>query len=321
MILSNLLTKIYKKALFNRCDYTDDTFYFDYKDFVGLNKLSFDFTSKNGAMLKGGFYFYDEGRTDKLVIFDHGMGAGHRPYMREIETLCKAGYTVYSYDHEGCAESEGASIRGLGGSLSDLDDCLNALKKTTYYSGREIIVIGHSWGGFSAKNIAAIHPEVSKVIAFAGFSSVGEALDSILPKILHFACSALLKYEETVNQGYTLFKADESLNSNAARAMIFHSSDDPIVAANVHQYPLEQKLRDNPNVVFVTVDKRGHNPNYTENAVKLLSRYYSEKKKLSSRGKLKTKEQKNEFLSHHDFLAMTEQDTVVWNKVFDFIES
>lgn len=320
MFLSKLLIKVYKKALLNRCDYTDDTFYFDYTDFEGMHKIPFSFASKSGAMLHGGFYFYDDKRSDKLIIFDHGMGAGHRPYMREIEAICKAGYTVFSYDHEGSAESEGSAIRGLSGSLCDLDMCLNAIKVTPYYDGREITVIGHSWGGFSAKNIAALHPEVKKIVAFAGFSSVDELLHSILPRILHFACKDILKYEEEMNPTYATVRAEDSLKKSGVQALIFHSSDDPVVSANVHQYPLAEKLRDDPNVEFITVDNRGHNPNYTEAAVKLLGNYYSEKKKLTSHRKLKTKEQKAEFLSHHDFYAITEQDAAVWNKVFDLIE-
>ena len=319
MIFDKLLINFYKKFMFIRHDDTGSIFYFDYTDFEGLKKEPYCFTSKTGAKLDGAFYYYDNPRADKLVVFEHGMGVGHRPYMREIETICRAGYLVYSYDHEGTRNSEGASIRGFSGSLLDLDCCLDALKSSPYYDGREITVIGHSWGGLSTKNIVALHPEIKKIVAIAGLSSVEKTLETMLPKFLKSAPKVLLAYEESVNPGYTGYDAAETLKNSDVKAIIVHSSDDPIVSAEHHHYPLMEELKDKPNIRFITVEDRGHNPNFTAEAVKVKDAFFAEKRALEKKRKLRTPEEKQALIAKYDFWQTTEQDMTFWNEIFAFI--
>lgn len=320
MILDKIFLSIYKKSLITRQDDKGDTFYFDYTDFQGLNKDHFAFVSKTGAKLDGGFYFYDNPKVDKLIVFDHGMGVGHRPYMREIETICKAGYLVFSYDHEGTRNSEGNTIRGLSGSIHDLDSALDAIKSTKYYEGRKIIVIGHSWGGFSTKNIAYLHPEVQKIVPISGFSSVGETINKIVPDMFKSARKAIIDFEESMNPGYTRLNAIDSIKKSGVKALICHSVDDPLVSVNDHHYSLIKAFEGNENVRFITVEGRSHNPNFTESAVKALAAFFNEKKQLEKKRKLRTPEQKSALISRHDFWQMTEQDMTFWNQVFAFIE-
>ncbi len=321
MFLDKVFLNIYKKALIQRQDDNGDVFYFDYTDFEGLKKEPHSFISKTGARLDGGFYYYDNPKSDKLVVFDHGMGVGHRPYMREIETICRAGYLVYSYDHEGTRNSEGATIRGLGGSIYDLDSALDALIETKYYEGRELIVIGHSWGGLSTKNIVALHPEVKKIVPMAGLSSVEIAINGMIPKIFKSARKAIYDFEKSMNPGYAELSAEETLKNSPVKALICQSKDDPVVLAKDHFDPLVEALKNNENIRFIAVENRKHNPNFTEEAVRLLGLFFAEKKQLEKKGKLSTNEEKQALLSRHDFWKMTEQDMTLWNEIFAFIES
>lgn len=320
MIFDKLVVSMYKKMLINRLDGDGSVFLFDYTDFNGLNKEPFSFISDTGAKLVGGFYYYDSPKSDKLIVFDHGMGTGHRPYMREIETLCKAGYLVYSYDHEGTAASEGDTIRGLSGSVRDLDMALNALKNTKYYDGREVIVIGHSWGGFSSKMITKFHPEVKKVIPLAGLSSLSAAMNHMIPDLFKSSRKAIIEFEESLNPGYAMHNAADVLKESGAKALICHSADDPIVTAKDHHDPLIKELADVPGVRFITVDGRGHNPNFTADAVKLKDAFFAEKRTLEKKHKLRTPEAKSALIKKYDFWKMTEQDMSLWNQIFSFIE-
>ncbi len=321
MLFDKIFLSIYKKALIKRLDDNGSVFYFDYTDFEGLKKEHHTFVSRTGAKLDGGFYYYDNPKSDKLIVFDHGMGVGHRPYMREIETICKAGYVLYSYDHEGTRNSEGEAIRGLSGSLHDLDCALSAIKDTAYFAGREIIVIGHSWGGFSTKNIVAFHPEVSKIVALAGLSSVETTINGMVPKMFKSARRAIIEYENSMNPGYAVVNAEDSIKNSSVKALICQSEDDPIVVAKDHHYPLVEALGDRENIRFITVNERGHNPNFTKEAVKAKDAFFAEKEKLEKKGKLKTEEEKKELISRHDFWKMTEQDMDLWNEIFAFIEA
>jgi pimeloyl-ACP methyl ester carboxylesterase len=89
--------------------------------------------------------------------------------MKEIERLAHAGYLVFAYDHTGCMESGGEHINGFAQSLADLHSALTVLEKDPSYSAYTFSVVGHSWGGYSTLNIAALHPEITHVVAISGF--------------------------------------------------------------------------------------------------------------------------------------------------------
>ena len=174
MIFEKQIAKVFRSTLYRRCDDDGSTFYFSHKDFKGLSAQPYTFVSSAGNILKGYFYSYPNADESRLIVFDHGFGGGHRSYMKEIEMLCRQGYKVFSYDHTGCMESEGENTNGFAQSLHDLDDCLTALKKDENVNTADISVIGHSWGGFSTMNIAALHPDITHIVVISGFVSVEE---------------------------------------------------------------------------------------------------------------------------------------------------
>ena len=176
MIFEKQVVNGYKSMMHTRYDNTELSFYFSHKDFEGFEREEYAFNSSMGHTLQGYLYYYKDFNEDRLIVFDHGFGGGHRAYMREIELLCRQGYLVYSYDHTGCMESEGDSPNGLAQSLCDLNDCLTALKQLEGCEELDISVMGHSWGGFSTLNICALHPDVSHIVVFSGFISVEQML-------------------------------------------------------------------------------------------------------------------------------------------------
>ena len=181
MLFEKKVVDMVQGQLLIRKDNPYGFFYFSPDHFPGLHAKAYDFKSSKGHDLKGFFYCYQGADSGKLIVFDHGMGNGHRAYMREIETLCKAGFVVYSYDHTGCMASGGGHIGGFAQSLADLDDCIAALKQEDFLRDRELCVVGHSWGGFSTMNIGAIHREVKKIVSMSGFVSVERIVKQSLP--------------------------------------------------------------------------------------------------------------------------------------------
>ena len=128
MLFEKQVVGMYKGMMHIRCDDTETVFYFSADDFPGLQKEAYPFEASAGHMLQGYIYRYDAPIAGRLIVFDHGFGGGHRAYMKEIEMLCRHGYTVFAYDHTGCMESGGASPNGLAQSLCDLNDCITAIK-------------------------------------------------------------------------------------------------------------------------------------------------------------------------------------------------
>lgn len=318
MLFENSVKKTFASTLLVRHDPDGAVFYFCPEDF-GLSFTKFEFKGDKGQLLKGRFYEKNPTRPERLVIFDHGMGNGHISYMREIATICEAGYTVFTYDHTGTLESEGEHIGGFAQSLSDLDHAIRALKASGKVDGKSLSVVGHSWGAFSTLNISAFHKDITHIVALSGFVSVRDMLAGVLGTFASYE-PLLFKMEEEAFGAYAYADARLSLTLSGAKALIVHSKDDPTCAFS-HFEKMRSALGNRPNTVFLEVDGKRHNPNFTAEAVKLKDAFFADYSKAKRKKKLKTDEQKQAFKNSYDWNKLTEQDTEFWKKVFDFLES
>ena len=321
MIFEKKIVSIYRGQFLTRCDDQGLAHYFSHADFPGLRQQSFDFPSSLGHTLKGWFYCYDESFPGRLVVFDHGFGGGHRSYMKEIEMLCRHGYLVYTYDHTGCMASGGENPRGLCQSLRDLNDCLTALKAAPGFRELDISVMGHSWGGFSCLNIAALHPEVSHIVALSGFVSVEEMVGQFFSGILKGYRKPVLKIEQESNPEFLKYNAVETLSGTAARVLLIYSANDKLVAREIHHDLLKKGLSGRENIRILLEENKGHNPNYTCDAVAYLAEYSAALTKGLKDKTLTTDAQKKSFRESWDWHRMTVQDDKVWAEIFKTLDA
>ena len=315
MSLFSKIEKIYRDTLFSRHDPDGTIFYFSSDDFPGLIKEPYSFKTKRGDLLRGYFYKYDSCVEGRVVVFDHGMGTGHRAYMREIEMLARHGYVVFSYDHTGCTESEGNGTRGFAGSLADLDSAISALKSDPLYRNIKISVIGHSWGAFSTLNISALHPDVAHVISLSGFTSVKRMHAQMIPTFLFPLRKRFWAIEKEANPDYINYEAEESLANTSAKVLVIHSADDKTVGKS-HFKKLYKKLSHKDNIRFILLNGKNHNPNYTVSAVEYLTDFFLTLTDKKKKGELDTPDKKAKFISSYDWWRMTEQDEALWSEIF-----
>ena len=308
----SLFSKIYQKAVCARADDNGAIYYFSAADFEGLRQEPFAFSSSDGHILQGYFYCYEPCSKEHIVVFDHGMGGGHRSYLREIRRLAREGFWVFSYDHTGCMESGGASTGGFPQSLKDLNDCLSALKKA--FPDCSFSVVGHSWGGFSTMNIGAFHPDVKHLVAMAGFLSVEQVLKQFFGRFYKGVYREVLAKEPV----YAACHGAESLQKTDAKVLLIHSEDDATVKCAMHFDVLQKELADRENIRFLKVNGKNHNPNYTADAVKYKDEFFAIYKKTVK--KLKTQAQKDAFKNQFDWYRMTEQDENVWNVIISHLK-
>lgn len=318
--ISKQIIDAYKSILFTRHDPDGRIFYFSHTDFDGLIKKDFSFVTKKGYKLQGGFYYYPNPRLDRLVVFEHGLGVGHRAYMREIEMLASRGYLVFSYDHIGCSTSEGENVMGLSGSLVNLDECITALKRIPELSSLEISVMGHSRGGFSTMNILALHPDIHSIVAMSGFLSLEIMLRQIVPSVIAPIRKKIYQIECETNPDYAQSSAIEVLKNTDKPALIIHSDNDGTVSAKMNYFRLKKELSNKNNVDFILVNDKGHSPNYSKSAADYKRAFFKELNKRKKQKTLETEEQKADFVQSYDWRKMTEQDIELWNRIFDFLE-
>ena len=319
MLFEKQVVNMYKGMMHTRCDDTETVFYFSADDFPGLQRESFTFNALAGHSLQGYIYAYDSPPSDRLVVFDHGFGGGHLAYMKEIELLCRHGYTVFAYDHTGCMESGGATSGGLAQSLCDLNDCITAIKADERFGGFDISVMGHSWGAFSTMNITALHPEISHIVAISGFVSVEEMIGTFFFGIMKGYRKTILALERESNPRFVDYNAVETLSNSDTKALLIYSENDQM-CKKLHYDILKSALASKENVSFILESNKGHNPNYTEDAVKYLGEFVSARGKLNRKKNL-TSVEKASFVRSFDWDKMTEQDERVWQMIFDHLDS
>ena len=318
MIFEKQVVNAFKGMMYTRCDDTETVFYFSANDFPGLVAEAYPFTSSEGHTLQGYIYHYDSPKPNRLVVFDHGFGGGHRAYMKEIEKLCSHGYTVFAYDHSGCMESGGKTPGGLSHSLCDLNDCISTIKADARFAGYDISVMGHSWGAFSTMNITALHPEISHIVAMSGFVSAEEMIKTFFAGLLKGYRGAVLELEREANPRFVDFNAMKTLSESKTKALLIYSEDDQL-CKRVHYDILKAGLEGRENVRFILCQNKGHNPNYTEDAVKLLGEFGKARAKIA-KNKKATAEDKRRFVESFDWDAMTVQDDAVWAEIFEHLD-
>ena len=321
VLFEKQVEKIYRSNLFIRNDNVNGIFYFDAADFPGLHAEAFDFKAAAGHDLKGFFYYYDNPIPGRLVVFDHGLGNGHRAYLREVEHLAKAGFLVYTYDHTGCMTSGGEHTNGFAQSLSDLDCCLRTLRAEPALADRKFAVMGHSWGGFSTMNICALHPEITHVVSMSGFVSVELMLQQIMAGPLKAFRKPLMALEMRSNPEYVHFDARKSLANTKAKVLLIYSEDDKTVGRTPHYDSLVAALSGQENIRFLLVNHKDHNPAYTTDAAAYKNAFFKEFSKAVKKKQLETPQQQKEFMCRYDWHRMTAQDEAVWQQIIDHLKA
>ena len=319
-----LFSKIIKKkfdAVLGRYDGDPALHYDAVSDFEGLQCQSYDIPGDRDITLKGFFYYYGEFRPEKLLVFDHGIGAGHLAYLKEIECLAKHGYTVYSYDHTGCVSTAGTGILGFAQGINDLDHVLTFLQKDSRFSSVPRKILGHSWGGYACMNAAALHPEVTHVVSLAGFLSAKALVEQYIPKAFLRYSPEVMDRERQHNPRYTDMDARESLKKTKAKLMHLQSRDDVMVKFDLCSGPMQEALAGRENTEFLFFDHRNHDPQRTEAAAAANAAMQKELNQLRKKKQLETPQQQEAFRKAHDWDLISQQDPEVWKQIFAFLES
>lgn len=321
MLFKKKILAAYKKTAFSRYDGDGLAAYFSHEDFPGLSCREVPFPSRHGHTLAGYLYSYQIPREGRLIVFDHGFGGGHRSYMKEIELLCRHGFLVFAYDHTGCMASGGEGTRGMSGSITDLDDALSFIKKDARFAGLSIAVVGHSWGGYATALAPALHPDLSHIVILSGAISLRAIVRTFLGGLLALYRPAVAKLEREANPNTADLNAPDLLKDTKTKVLAIYSKDDPLIRMKLHYKPLQKALSGKANARLLLVDNKGHNPNYTEAAVKCLAAYGKEKGLFRREHPHATEEEKAAFRARFDWHAMTEQDSAVWSEIFAWLDN
>ena len=306
-----LIARKYREQLLCRYDKDGYTPYLSASDFPGLISDEGTFVNTAGVAVAFFRYRYEGFDPAKLVVFCHGLGAGHTAYLAEIEYLCKNGLQVLTLDYTGCDRSGGDGMLSVNRPTRDVLELLDYLKPK-----EEVIVVGHSLGGYTALNVIRTVEGIKRGVIISGFLFSRQMLG-------HFIKSRLINYfveraERKIDP--EIARADNAayLKTTSDRLLFIASTDDPMVPYSIGA-GLAQTLG-NDKLEFLIEENKKHNPTYTAEALAFMQASFGEFAKQVGDGTLKTLEDKQAFFADKPAAKMTEQDPRVMDAIVKFIK-
>ncbi len=320
MMFKKIFDKVYDEKFNRRCDDPGYNKYYTYKDFAGMKEEPFSFVNKRGDVLRGGLYYYGDGSDDYdcFVVFFHGMNAGYLAYMNEINMLAKAGFLVLSYDYAATFSSDGKDLEGFGRPLSDFEDALKAIKADFKLSGKTMLAMGHSWGGYTALNALNMTDAIKAAVCVSPPISYKAIIRQSFPGILgRMIEKPALEYERGIF-GDLIYLSGLSTVKNDTPILFIYSKDDPTITYKYNYKPLE-KVDDNPNHTRMVFTDKDHFPLMTRPAIKKLRARQAQVAHWLADGK--TAEEIRALSKGVVWDEMVEQDEFVWKNVIDFLRA
>lgn len=308
LIVLFIIVNIVHNKLFNKRytpldidSYTKEEFNLKYK------KLEIN---HNGKYIRGYFYYYDNYDDNKLIIFSHGMDSSKESYLQEIAYIAKNGFMVLGFDYFGTNESDGL-LKGFGNSLYSLNVVMNYLKSNDEYKSKDIYVIGHSWGGYAALNIVNLHKNIKGIVALAPAVSFKRTLRDSYIKQNILITSMMMLVEKLKFGKYSLYDGKDSINNYDGRVMVIQSKNDNVLP---YRSSLEYiKNNTKKDIEYIILEDRYHNPDYKKSAVDKLNNFYNEMRNYKGNDI-------KELFSKQDFRAMGELDSIVMDKIINFLK-
>lgn len=279
------------------------------KEYFNLDYKKIEINYKN-KYIRGELYSYQGYDNDKLIIFCHGMNSSKESYIQEMAYLAKNGFLVLGFDNFGTQDSDGI-LGGLSNNLKALDLVIKYVKNDSELKNKDIYVIGHSWGGAAALNIIKFHKDIKKIVALAPVVSFYKLLKEMEPKRSAIVSLMILLIEKLKYGKYADLNTIKALNNYQGEIMVVQSKDDYQVRFESSLGLLKNKLKRNAN--YLEVDNKGHNPDYTENAVKLVKEFVSNISKYNGK-------ELEEYMANQDYFSMGELDNDVMDKLVAFLK-
>ncbi|MFA7378480.1 MAG: alpha/beta fold hydrolase [Erysipelotrichia bacterium] len=278
IIISLIINIMLKHALNKRGDGSPALKYLQSEDFTGLVGDPIQFLGNKKQVLRGYLYYQKRFTSFKeLIIFTHGIGAGHTAYTTEINRLAQEGFIILAFDYTGCALSSGKAMINIIQPLVDLDYALRYIESRTDLRDLKKYAVGHSWGGFVAMNSVLLKKHhIDKVVSMSGFLSPSKIIISSSPLLIPF-------YPFVFMDGYWRYGRYATYNGmkavrKAKVPMLFvHGLEDNIIRPKASIDKIKKVAERKDNIELLYVEKRGHSPFLNERAEQYLRQVLKDK--------------------------------------------
>jgi alpha-beta hydrolase superfamily lysophospholipase len=265
IFLSFAVTKIIYDISFKRYDSQSDVSKMPEKisEIVRTRDICFFESGKN--TLCG--YFYKSGGL-ALVVVAPGFNASADMYLPQIRDFLEQGYDVFTFDYTGSCNSEGKSAVGFSQEILDLDNALKFIENNDKFVYNNILLFGHSRGGYSVCGVLNKNHNISAVVTVSGIDS---AMDGIMmPAVKKIGNIAYGNFANLWLYQTMLFGADtvnmeasEEISAVDTPVLVVHGKNDDVVSVNrfsiiSHKEEIEEKCDNAKFIICDTKGKDGH---------------------------------------------------------------
>lgn len=321
-MFKNIANKIRILAFGKRFDDDHTLHYFSYTDYEHMTCEKFNFFS-NKIKLQGYLYGVTPLEHKGTIIFVHGMGAGHIQYMHDIHFYCSHGYDVYTFDGQGCLNSEGDGLNYFSSYVRNCHDFIYFLKQKEELKNTKFILIGHSLGGHTVNVMAKFFKDdIDSIVSFSGFNNIRDLMEdkitlgNFLRKTL---AKEMAKLDKQNEKEYSLSTCDV-IKEYQPRILFIAGDEDNVVLCTHHFGKFKKELSYLNNTYFMLVKERHHNPYNTKESARYFHKTREDFNALYDQYKGKIPSDKlKEYYDSLDYKLMVELDEVVMNCILDFI--
>lgn len=305
-----------------RCEGNANLKYLKAKNFDNLNARPIDFKSNKGQTLNG--FLYSSAKVDSykaLIVFSHGMGAGHHAYTTEINYFAQKGYLVLAYDNTGSCLSEGKKLYGFAQGVIDLKHALKFVESREDLKELPLLLAGHSWGGYSVCNVSAITPKnnIKGIVAFSPFNSLNKLINDNAKQKAKIDLSLLYPFFDIINfirfGKAGILRSCDSIDNSSIPTLVMHGGNDLQVTLKNSPVGLKNRISNNPNARTVLYESKYHNVYLAKDAEQYLIDTFA---KIENLGE--NTPEAYEIYQNIDYSLITKEDLTVMDTANTFFE-
>ncbi len=305
-----------------RCEGNENLTYLKAKNFDNLNARPISFKSDKGQTLNG--FIYSGAKVKKykaVIVFSHGMGAGHLAYTTEINYFAQKGYLVLAYDNTGTCTSEGKKLYGFAQGIIDLKHALNFVQSRDDLKEFPILLLGHSWGAYSVCNVSSIVPndDIKGIVAFSPFNSMNKLIRDIAKTKTKLNLSILSPFFDLINLirfgKIGILRSCHSIDSNTIPTLVMHGGNDMQVTIKNSPVGKKNKIKNNPNARTVLYETKYHNVYLAREAEQYLNDTFAKIETLGDNSP-----EAYEIYQNIDYTLITKEDLTVMDTANTFFE-
>lgn len=331
-----VLLYLFANAILNlifgkRCEGNPNLKYFTAEDFEELNATKIEFKSDKGQILRG--YVYQNNKIKEndikgLLVFVHGMGAGHFSYTTEINTLAKNGYKVLAYDNTGTCMSDGKKLNGFYQAVIDLKHCLEYIKTNSDLNNYNLGLIGHSWGAYTVCQSLKYESNVKSVVGMSGPDSFEKLVTSSMGKLGKIINPFLRKINEIKFGKESLDSSIDVLKNvdDSVSVLLLHGEDDSTCKIENSMIFNQDDFKDKENIKTILFEGKNHNiyqsiesEKYLNEVFKTIEKYKKELKKEQKNKEIE--ENLKTYYKNIDYRKITEEDQEVMEIIIEFFNN